>query len=69
MARAAFDEERFPDDAYGLTPASLGAVHPSLVEPARASGAARAMALKARPGPSGHELTDRASGVHPKFTF
>ncbi len=50
VVRDAFDEERFPDDAYGLTPASLGAVDPSLVDPARAWGAAKAMAHKARHG-------------------
>jgi hypothetical protein len=48
VVRDAFDEARFPDDAYGLTPASLGAVAPALVDPARAWGAAKAMAHKAR---------------------
>jgi hypothetical protein len=50
VVRDAFDEERFPDDAYGLTPASLAAVDPALVDPARAWGAAKAMAHKARHG-------------------
>jgi hypothetical protein len=50
VVRDAFDEERFPDDAYGLTPASLGAVDPALVDLARAWGAAKAMAHKARHG-------------------
>ena len=50
VVRDAFDEARFPDDAYGLTPASLGAVDPSLTDPARAWGAAKAMAHKARHG-------------------
>jgi hypothetical protein len=53
VVRSAFDEARFPDDAYGLTPASLGAVAPSLTEPARAWGAAKAMAHKARHGRPG----------------
>jgi hypothetical protein len=48
VVRDAFDEARFPDDAYGLTPASLGAVDPTLVDPARDWGAAKAMAHKAR---------------------
>lgn len=48
VVRDAFDESRFPDDIYGLTPASLGAVDESLVDPARAWGAAKAMAHKAR---------------------
>jgi hypothetical protein len=50
VVRSAFDESRFPDDAYALTPASLGAVAPSLTDPARAWGAAKAMAHKARHG-------------------
>jgi hypothetical protein len=50
VVRDPFDENRFPDDPYGLTPASLGAVDPSLVDPARAWGAAKAMAHKARHG-------------------
>ena len=53
VVRDAFDEERFPDDAYGLTPASLGAVAPTLVDPARAWGAAKALAHKARHGHPG----------------
>ncbi len=50
VVRDAFDEARFPDDAYGLTPASLDAVDPALTDPARAWGAAKAMAHKARHG-------------------
>jgi hypothetical protein len=50
VVRDAFDEARFPDDAYGLTPASLAAVDASLTDPARAWGAAKAMAHKARHG-------------------
>jgi hypothetical protein len=52
VVRDAFDESRFPDDAYGLTPASLAAVDESLADLARAWGAAKAMAHKARHGPS-----------------
>ena len=48
VARDAFDEARFPDDDYGLAPASLGALDPALTDPARAWGAAKAMAHKAR---------------------
>jgi len=48
VVRSSFDESRFPDDAYALTPASLGAVDPSLTAPAREWGAAKAMAHKAR---------------------
>jgi hypothetical protein len=48
VVRDAFEEARFPDDLYGLTPASLGAVDPSLTDAARAWGAAKAMAHKAR---------------------
>jgi hypothetical protein len=50
VVRDAFDEARFPDDLYGLTPASLTAVDPRLTDPARAWGAAKAMAHKARHG-------------------
>lgn len=48
VVREAFDEARFPDDVYGLTPPSLAAVDPSLTDAARAWGAAKAMAHKAR---------------------
>jgi hypothetical protein len=50
VVRDAFDEERFPDDRYGLIPASLAAVDPSLTDLARAWGAAKAMAHKHRHG-------------------
>jgi hypothetical protein len=53
VVRDAFDESRFPDDAYGLTPASLAAVDEALADPARAWGAAKAMAHKARHGHPG----------------
>jgi len=48
VVRDSFAETRFPDDVYGLTPATLGAVDPSLTDPARVWGAAKAMAHKAR---------------------
>jgi hypothetical protein len=50
VVRDAFDEDRFPDDLYGLTPASLTALDGSLTDTARAWGAAKAMAHKARHG-------------------
>jgi hypothetical protein len=50
VVRDAFDEDRFPDDVYGLTPASLAALDPELADPARAWGAAKAMAHRARHG-------------------
>jgi hypothetical protein len=53
VVRDAFDEGRFPDDVYGLVPASLSALDPALTDPARAWGAAKAMAHKARHGGSG----------------
>jgi len=52
VVRDSFAEARFPDDVYGLTPASLGAVDASLTDPARAWGAAKAMAHKARHRPA-----------------
>jgi hypothetical protein len=48
VVRDDFDERRFPDDLYGLTPASLAALDPALADPARAWGAAKAMAHRAR---------------------
>jgi hypothetical protein len=51
VVRDSFHEDRFPHDLYGLTPATLGAVDTSLVGPARAWGAAKAMAHKARHRP------------------
>jgi hypothetical protein len=52
VERDRFAEEHFPDDPYGLTPASLAAVDPALAEPALAWGAAKAMAHRRRHGPS-----------------
>ena len=48
IPRDGFAEERFPDDPYGLTPASLPAMDPALREPALAWGAAKAMAHRRR---------------------
>jgi hypothetical protein len=50
LARARFEAARFPDDPYGLTPASLEAVDATLVEPALAWGAAKALAHRRRHG-------------------
>jgi hypothetical protein len=50
VPRDPFVSERFPDDPYGLTPASLAAVDPELGEPAIAWGAAKAMAHRRRHG-------------------
>lgn len=49
--RDEFAEARFPDDPYGLTPASLKAVDPDLGDLAIAWGAAKAMAHRRRHGP------------------
>jgi hypothetical protein len=46
--RDRFAEERFPDDPYDLTPASLGALSPAVGELALAWGAAKAAAHRAR---------------------
>jgi len=50
VPRDAFVSERFPDDPYGLTPASLQAVDPVLGEAAIAWGAAKALAHRRRHG-------------------
>jgi hypothetical protein len=50
VPRDPFVSERFPDDPYGLTPASLAAMDPELGEPAIAWGAAKAMAHRRRHG-------------------
>lgn len=42
VPRDDFARRAFPDDPYGLTPASFGAVDPTLVEPGIAWGAAKA---------------------------
>ena len=51
VVRDPFAEERFPDDPYGLTPASLAAVDPALAEPALTWGAAKALAHRRRHQP------------------
>jgi hypothetical protein len=48
VVRDRFDESRFPDDLYGLTPTSLAAVDPRLAPTALAWGAAKAQAHRAR---------------------
>ena len=50
VPRDPFVSERFPDDPYGLTPASLQAMDPDLGELAIAWGAAKAMAHRRRHG-------------------
>jgi hypothetical protein len=52
VPRDPFVSERFPDDPYGLTPASLAALDPELGEAAIAWGAAKAMAHRRRHGGS-----------------
>jgi hypothetical protein len=42
VVRAPFDERAFPDDVYGLAPASFADVDPSLHDPGLAWGAAKA---------------------------
>jgi hypothetical protein len=51
VVRDTFAEERFPDDPYGLTPASLAAVDPALAEPSLTWGAAKALAHRRRHRP------------------
>lgn len=51
LRRDPFAEQRFPDDPYGLTPASLGALDPALTEPSMAWGAAKAFAHRQRHQP------------------
>ncbi|HUS61710.1 MAG TPA: hypothetical protein VMY34_05905 [Acidimicrobiales bacterium] len=48
IERSAFDEERFPDDPYGLTPASLADLDESLGSLGLAWGAAKAFEHKQR---------------------
>jgi hypothetical protein len=42
VVRDAFDERAFPDDPYGLTPATFADIDPALHEPGLAWGAAKA---------------------------
>jgi hypothetical protein len=58
VQRDRFTRERFPEDSYGLSPASLGAVSPELAEPGLAWGAAKAFVHRRRhagppPSPGG----------------
>ena len=48
VQRDRFAEERFPDDHYDLTPASLGALDPALAEVALVWGAAKAATHRRR---------------------
>jgi hypothetical protein len=48
VERDRFTVDRFPDDDYGLTPASLGALDPSLGELSVVWGAAKAVAHRRR---------------------
>ena len=52
VPRDPFVSERFPDDPYGLTPASLQAMDPGLGDLSIAWGAAKAMAHRKRHGGS-----------------
>lgn len=53
VERAAFDEERFPDDLYGLTPATLADLDEALGPLGLAWGAAKAFEHKRRHGRTG----------------
>ncbi len=48
VERDRFATDRFPEDDYDLTPASFADIHPSLLEPGVAWGAAKAWAHKQR---------------------
>jgi hypothetical protein len=52
VRRDRVDELRFPDDVYGLVPASLDDIDTALAAPAIAWGAAKAAAHRHRHGPS-----------------
>lgn len=52
VSRDQFDQERFPHDIYGFTPANFADVDPSLVDPGLAWGAAKALAHRHRHGPA-----------------
>jgi hypothetical protein len=53
VERDEFSIRRFPDDMYGLAPASLADVDPDLAEPAIVWGAAKAFEHKRRHGGAG----------------
>jgi hypothetical protein len=48
VVRDPFDERAFPDDIYGLSPASFADIDPSLADPGLAWGAAKAFEHKRR---------------------
>lgn len=48
VEREDFNRDRFPDDDYGLTPATWSDIDPALVDPGIAWGAAKAFTFKAR---------------------
>ena len=50
VQRDRFAEEAFPDDIYGLTPASFADLDPDLADPGLAWGAAKAFVHKRRHG-------------------
>jgi hypothetical protein len=52
VARDRFEQERFPDDAYHLTPATFADLGPGVADPAIVWGAAKAWAHRRRHGPS-----------------
>lgn len=50
VERDGFAIDRFPDDAYDLTPASFGDIHPDLQAPGLTWGAAKAFVYRQRHG-------------------
>jgi len=64
VVRDPSDEERFPDDRYGLVPASLASLDPDLRQPALTWGAAKALAHLRRHGAAGRPTGDDAPDVH-----
>lgn len=48
VARSPFDEQAFPDDIYGLSPATWSDIDPSLYEPGIVWGAAKAHVVLSR---------------------
>jgi hypothetical protein len=50
VVRDRFEEERFPDDVYNLTPATFSDLGPDVAEPAIAWGAAKAWEHRRRHG-------------------
>jgi hypothetical protein len=54
VVRDEFAERAFPDDVYGLAPASFADLHPALHEPGLVWGAAKAHVVLARRRADGH---------------